>query len=178
MTTMAIAGSSPIRWPTPPVRDIFQSCFSFPAFASLRVRNAPLDGSNQARNLDDVLHEAQTIVRNKHNILGAEASRAALVRLSDIINGENWDEGYALPTRQSVETLFNAIGSIRMQFTSLSIATGGQLKATWIDGCKTVTAVGRDDKTVAWSKVEETDDGFETETSEGPISEFLCNFGN
>lgn len=160
---------------TPSIKRLFKK-YSFSGVASLRVRDFTNNTPTMAEQLNNALHEAQTIVRNRHNGLGDDASRLAQTRLSELFNEENWDEGEAMPNRQSTETLFDAIAKVSIPFMSLSIAVGGALKAIWISGSITITAVGRNDKQIFWSKVVETSDSFETETKEGSILEFLAAF--
>lgn len=161
---------------TPSNRQMFKR-YAIPAFASLRVRGANRTIPTLAEQLSAALHEAQTVVRNRHNKLDSESSRRALIRLSELIDEDSWDDDDTMPTRRSMETLFDAIGEVSIPFTSLSVSAGGLLKATWVDGSRTFTAVGRDDKQLSWSKIEKTSNSFKTETRQGSTLEFLSTFG-
>lgn len=177
MTTLTL-DYNPMCWSsTSSIGQMFNS-FTIPAFASVFVKDAQNVSLTLEEQLDGALHIAQTIVRKRLFRCGIEASSRMQARLSELMNYDNWDEDDAMPTRQSMETLFDAVSQVNVPFTSLSIATGGALKATWIDGGRTITAVGRDNKQISWSKVEETADGFNTEANEGPILEFLGTFGH
>lgn len=178
MTTVALSSFSTSLWSTPSNNHVLPMPFSIAAFASLFVRQRTEEQPTLTQKLDQARHNAHTIVRHRHNSLGTEASSRALTRLSELINDDNWEEEDAVPTRQSMETLFDAVARADPSFTSLSIALGGALKVTWINGSRTITAVGRDDRQISWSKVEETSDSFLTETDEGSIEEFLGTFGH
>jgi hypothetical protein len=178
MTTVALNRWQPTQWLTPSSNRLFPKRFDIAALGSVFVKGAIPEQPTLIQQLDEARHNAHTIVRNKISSLGVEASSRALTRLSELINDDNWEEEDAVPTRQSMETLFDAVARADPSFTSLSIALGGALKATWIDGGRTITAVGRDGKQISWSKVEETSDSFITETDEGSIEEFLGTFGH
>lgn len=153
--------------------------YKISAVGSLRVQKSTHETPTLAEHLNSVLHQAQTIVRNKSNRLGAEISSRAQSRLAELINNDNWDMDDPMPKRQSMETLFDAIAALTSTpFTSLSIAAGGALKATWIVDDRTITAVGRDDKSISWSKIEETSRSFRTKAGVGLVADFLANFRN
>ena len=177
MTALARNDSFANFTPTHSIKQLFKP-YAISALASLRVREVTRKTPTMTEQLNNALHEAQTIVRNRHNCLGDDSSRRAQTRFSELFNDENWDEGEAMPNRQSMETLFDAIAMASVPFMSLSIAAGGALKATWMHGNLIITAVAHDDKRISWSKVVETTDSFETETNEGPISEFLSAFAS
>lgn len=179
MIALARDYSSEIPWSTPSTNRTYFEAYAIPAFASLRVQKSTHETPTLAEHLNSALHQAQTIVRNKSNSLGAEISSRAQSRLADLINDDNWDMDDPMPKRQSMETLFDAIAALTSTpFTSLSIAAGGALKATWIVEDRTITAVGRDDKSISWSKIEETSKSFKTEAGVSLIADFLANFRN
>jgi hypothetical protein len=173
--TLALPQYSGQSYSTHSIQQMFEP-YRIPAFASLRVKGATHTSPTLPERLSHALHDAQTVVRNRHNRLDFETSRRALARLSELIDEESWDDDDAVPTRESMETLFDAISEANIPFTSLSVSAGGLLKATWVENNLTITAIGREDKRVSWSMIEKTSDSFKTETKNGSILEFVSIF--